>query len=116
MITILGVNKSGNKIIDYDCTDGSNTLKLTKDKLAELIQNKEVSNAKMQVYKGTVIIRVKDSVKTINQVIVQNTQIKEESDMKKEITQKEMKHAVTTMEELFGKFDSIDELFGKNII
>ena len=76
MITVLKINKQGNKIISYTCTDGNTTLDLIKEQLLEYIDKKQVSNAKIQMYQGKTIIRVKDvssiSVKSSNKVKTDN--------------------------------------------
>lgn len=64
MITVLKINKQGNKITSYTCTDGNKTLDLTKEMLIELIGKKVVVNAKIQVYQGRTIIRLSDKVIT----------------------------------------------------
>ena len=61
MINIISINKQGNKIISYTCTNGSETKNLTKEQVSKLIDKKQVSNATKQVYKGNTIIRVKDA-------------------------------------------------------
>ena len=60
MITIISINKQGNKIISYTCTNGAEIKNLTKKQVSELIDKKQVSNATKQVYKGNLIIRVKN--------------------------------------------------------
>ena len=60
MIRVIRVNKAGNRIKSYACTDGKETVEVTKDKLSELIRNKEVCNATQQLYKGSIIIRIKE--------------------------------------------------------
>lgn len=58
MIKIISINKQGNKIIDYSCESDGAQISLTKEQLVEKINNKEVSNAHIQIYKGQTIIRV----------------------------------------------------------
>lgn len=60
MIKVLNINKQGNRIVSYTCTDGSKTLNLTKEQLSQYILQKKVLNATQQIYKGTTIIRVKE--------------------------------------------------------
>lgn len=65
MIEVLEVNKQGNKIISYTCDDGSTdkVKYLSKEELIHEIENNNVSNARLQVYKGKLIVRVhKDSL------------------------------------------------------
>lgn len=107
MITIVGVNKQGNKILNYDCTDGSKSLKLTKDEVAELIKKKEVTNARMQIYKNNVIIRVKD---VVNKVATKVAPVAKKDEHKIE-AKKEVETPQTTLEKLFVEFDDISDLF-----
>ena len=51
----------------YTCTDGAKSVVLTKEQLNECIKAKKVSNATSQVYKGTLIIRVKGDVPVVIQ-------------------------------------------------
>lgn len=57
-IVVKNINKNGNKIIDYSCELNGSKLNLTRDELIDKINNKEVENARIQVYKGQIIIRV----------------------------------------------------------
>ena len=57
-IVVKTVNKNGNKIIDYICDKDGTEIRLTRDELIEKINNKEVDNARIQIYKDQVIIRV----------------------------------------------------------
>lgn len=61
MIKVLNINKEGNRVRSYTCTDGSSTAELSKEQLISHINNGNVSNARIQVYKGNTIIRVADS-------------------------------------------------------
>lgn len=76
MITVLKINKQGNKILSYTCTDGKNNKDISKEQLIQYIDAKQVTNAKKQIYKGSTIIRVKeiDTAKPKN--IVSNTDSK----------------------------------------
>ena len=56
-IIVKSINKNGNKIIDYVCDRDGVEIRLTRDELIDKINNKEVDNARIQVYKGQVIIR-----------------------------------------------------------
>ena len=58
MIRVISINKQGNKIISYTCTDGKRNSDLTKEQLIEYIKRKQVSNARLQIYKGSSIVRV----------------------------------------------------------
>lgn len=78
MIKVLNINKQGNKIISYTCTDGSKTLDLTKEQLSQYILQKKVLNATQQVYKGTTIIRVKDVPQQIYNSKALNNKVKKE--------------------------------------
>ena len=60
MIRIISVNKVGNKIQGYTCTDGSRTENLTKEQIVQQIKNKNVENAKVQLYNGN--YRITDKV------------------------------------------------------
>ena len=62
MIKVIKVNKEGNKVLNYVCTDGKSTKLLSKEQLAMAIEKKLVENARMQVYQGRLIIRVTDDV------------------------------------------------------
>lgn len=63
MLTVTNKEKDGRKII-YTCTDTSGqTKKLDKDELICEIQNNNVLNARIQNYKGQLIIRLKDEMK-----------------------------------------------------
>lgn len=64
MIKVLSVNKEGNRVKSYTCTDGASTAELSKEQLISHINNGNVSNARIQVYKGNTIIRVADSDST----------------------------------------------------
>lgn len=64
MIKVLNINKEGNRVKSYTCTDGSSTAELSKEQLISHINNGNVSNARIQVYKGNTIIRVADSDST----------------------------------------------------
>ena len=77
MIQVLKINKHGNRISSYTCTDGSKTLDLTKEQLINFIDRKMVNNAKKQVYQGKTIIRVDDAAKFISNQVQNN--IKEDS-------------------------------------
>lgn len=55
---VLSINKEGNKIIDYTCDYNGKEVHLTKDRIIQEINNKCVENAKIQNYKGQIIIRV----------------------------------------------------------
>ena len=52
--------KEGNRIKHYIVQDNSGKIgTLSKDNVVELINNKSITNAKIQVYNGSVIVRVK---------------------------------------------------------
>ena len=72
MIQVLKINKHGNRISSYTCTDGSKTLDLTKEQLINFIDRKMVNNAKKQVYQGKTIIRVDDAAKFISNQVQNN--------------------------------------------
>jgi len=57
-IIVTAINKQGNKIIDYSCELDGSPFKLTRDQMIKKINNKEVDNARIQVYKEQIIIRV----------------------------------------------------------
>lgn len=57
-IVVKSVNKNGNKIVDYTCERDGQELKLSRDELIDKINNKEVDNARIQVYKDQIIIRI----------------------------------------------------------
>lgn len=59
MITVLQVNKQGNRILSYTCTDGKTNKDISKEQLIQYIDAKQVTNAKKQIYKGQIIVRVK---------------------------------------------------------
>lgn len=63
MIQVLNVNKQGNKVVSYTCTDGMQTLNISKQQLANYIEQHLVTNATKQLYNGSIIIRVKDANK-----------------------------------------------------
>ena len=75
MITVLKVNKQGNKIISYTCTDGAQTLDISKEQLCGYIDKKMVSNAKMQNYQGNIIVRVSDAIKNVQSVPTNNNSV-----------------------------------------
>ena len=60
MIKVLSVNKVGNRIYNYTCTDGNSISQLTKEELALYIQNKMVINATKYISEGRLVIRVTD--------------------------------------------------------
>ena len=68
MIKILNVNKQGNRIISYTCTDDNQTSELTKEQVIQLIKNKQISNATLQYYNNKPIIRIKDNTKINKEV------------------------------------------------
>lgn len=55
---VLSINKEGNKIIDYTCDYNGKEVRLNKERLIQEINSKCVENAKIQNYKGQIIIRV----------------------------------------------------------
>lgn len=75
MITVLKINKQGNKIISYTCTDGGQTLDLSKEQLCGYIDKKMVSNAKIQVYQGNIIVRVSDAAKDVQKAPTNNSTV-----------------------------------------
>lgn len=83
-IIVKSINKNGNKIIDYQCELNGNPLALTRDELIDKINNKEVDNARIQVYKGQVIIRVnfekQDDTTKNNNKTTKTSQSKEKPD------------------------------------
>lgn len=63
MLTVIDKEKDGRKVL-YVCDDTSgHSRKLDKDELIVEIQNNNVSNARIQNYKGQLIIRLKDEMK-----------------------------------------------------
>lgn len=102
MIKVLSVNKQGNRIISYTCTDGSRTIDLTKGQLSNYISNKQVINATQQIYKGNTIIRIKsDTYNRLNSNMVDTQLCNNENKYK-------------TQESVFERFknflDSIDDI------
>lgn len=73
MIQVLKVNKQGNKIVSYTCTDGATVLDLTKEHLIKYINNKQVINAKVQMYQGKPIVRVTEAKSVSTNKIKENT-------------------------------------------
>lgn len=63
MVKIIKVNKVGNKIESYTCTDGRKVIQLSKNEVIKLIRKKQVVNARLQVYRGKEIIRVREAFK-----------------------------------------------------
>ena len=61
MIKVIKINKVGNRISSYTCTDGNTTIDISKDQLIKYIDAKQAENATKQIYKGTIIIRVKEA-------------------------------------------------------
>lgn len=57
-VRVLSINKVGNIVKSYTCTDGRNVKDFNKDQLIALIDNRLVTNARKQIYKGRIIIRV----------------------------------------------------------
>ena len=103
MISIKSVYKDGRKIIGYECIDDNgNTARLTKDKVAELIRNGVVSNAKVQRYNGNDIIRLQKDVPVKSGTIVKNEAIKNES-IKKDVTNKQVGSDIINVEEMFNR-------------
>ena len=62
---IVEVIKDKNKIVGYNVTDDKTTKQLSKDKVVELVQNKQIENATLQLWQGNYIVRVKDNVTVI---------------------------------------------------
>jgi hypothetical protein len=62
MIKIINKVKDSNNKMAYECLDlnTNETRTLSKDDIAEQIKSNNIVNARIQVYKGQVIIRVKD--------------------------------------------------------
>lgn len=58
MITVLRNYKDGAKISKYECSDGKLRLFLTKEQLISYIKRGKVKNARIQKYKGNIIVRV----------------------------------------------------------
>ena len=58
MITIVSVNKKGNRIYSYNCTDGNSMRELTKREVIEQIKNNNVSNGKIQKVNGRETVRI----------------------------------------------------------
>lgn len=54
--------KNGNKVVYEVTSDSGETQQLSKDEIIIEIQNKRIANARIQVYKGQTIIRVKGKV------------------------------------------------------
>ena len=76
MIKVLNVVKNSNKIVGYNCTDGKQVRLITKEQLAKFIDARQCLNATKQVYKGQIIIRLKEklSVNTMSTMQKNNTQ------------------------------------------
>lgn len=55
MITVLKVNKQGNKILSYTCTDGKHNKDISKEQLIQYIDAKQVSNAKNKFIKEALL-------------------------------------------------------------
>lgn len=74
---IVGVAKCGNKIAYYGVQDDSgNISNVSKDDVVRLVQSKDITNAKTQMWNGNAIVRIKDNVKTIQVTNVQTTKNK----------------------------------------
>lgn len=58
-IIVKSINKNGNKIIDYICESNGKLINLTREQLINQINDRKVDNARIQVYKGQIIIRIK---------------------------------------------------------
>lgn len=59
--TVTSINKDGSKVSSYTISDGTTGRNIDKDEIVAMINNGEISNAKVQIYKEQVIVRVKDS-------------------------------------------------------
>ena len=59
--TVTSINKDGSKVSSYTISDGTTERNIDKDEIVTMINNGEISNAKVQIYKEQVIVRVKDS-------------------------------------------------------
>ena len=70
MIDVLKVNKVGNRISSYSCSEDGKVFNLTKQQLSDYIDSKRVSNATKQVYKGTLIIRINDKKGKVDQSVI----------------------------------------------
>ena len=65
MFIVVNKIKNGNKVIyEVQSENGGKIEQLTKDELVVEIENNRISNAKIQNYKGQIIIRVKGDKKT----------------------------------------------------
>ena len=66
MLTVSSKTKNGNTVT-YECKDDYGTVfKFNKDALIHEIRNNNVSNARIQDYKGQLIIRIKDNIPSVS--------------------------------------------------
>ena len=106
MISVIQVNKQGRRIIDYICVEGKSKKHIIKDELYKLIKKGKVANAKAQIYKGTTIIRLKDSnIKVVQLESEQGTvqQMSQATKAENKVIQlgNEATNEETTMESIF---------------
>lgn len=69
MFTVISVNKEGNRIVNYTCAINNSITILNKDELKTLIKQGRVSNARIQNYKGSEIIRVKEIPGALGKIV-----------------------------------------------
>lgn len=75
MFIVVNKIKNGNKVIyEVQSENGGKIEQLTKDELVVEIENNRISNAKIQNYKGQIIIRVKGDKKTTSKQTSKQTQ------------------------------------------
>lgn len=60
-IRVLNPVKNGARVISYECLgEDGKPITIPKERIIELINDKKVDNARIQNYKGTIIIRIND--------------------------------------------------------
>ena len=104
MLTVVDKYKNGRATI-YVCTDASgNRIELDKDKIQHEIENKNVRNASIQIYKGLVIIRV-HNIKTSTSTQSSGNQIKSKNNRSSTKTSKNKKLALDMFREIMLEFN-----------
>lgn len=114
IVTVESINKQGNKIKDYSCKCGDTLVSLTRDQLIEKIHKKEVTNARIQVYKGQTIIRVNLDDKTKSSITSENT-TKTEKKQPKQFTSQDLMNAIAKKYNVKYINEYSERFFDKNI-
>ena len=102
MLTVVDKYKNGKATI-YVCNDDNgNKIEIDKDRIKQVIENKNVRNASIQIYKGLVIIRV-HNVKS--STATQQTKSNNTSKSTSRKTSKNKKLAIDVFKDIMSEFN-----------